>query len=261
MDLTGVPGPTLEKLLGGGTVRVGSIALSVDSSNIVSENGIGEFFQADLNWLGARVTLGLPSPGSCMVNPVKLSGPAGMYIEPAGLDAGPLLTVNGPKGSRQVLQRYTGFYSETFAQGTVTQFLQPGTYTVDNGPGGTDVGSFQATIAFPAQFSPTVQQSTAGTAVQWQGGDPTGYVVIQGAAQSASGVTANFTCVERTSIGQFAVPPVVMSSLPGSPGGVTALLAAGTAAQNRFKAAGLDLAFFSFCSPKSALCNGPYFGY
>jgi uncharacterized protein (TIGR03437 family) len=263
-DLTGVPGPTLEKLLGGGTVRVGSIVLSVDSSNIISENGIGEFFQADLNWLGARLTLGLPSPGSCMVNPVKLSGPAGMYIEPTGLDAGPLLTVNGPKGSRQVLQRYAGFYSETFAQGTVTQFLQPGTYTVDNGAGGTDVGSFQATVAFPAQLSATVQQSsggTPGTVVKWQGGDPTGYVVIQGSAQSGSGVTTNFSCVERTSTGQFALPPVVMASLPGAPSGVTAGAAAGTAAQNRFKAMGLDLAFFSFCSPVSALCNWPYFEY
>jgi uncharacterized protein (TIGR03437 family) len=260
-DLTGIPGPTLEKLLGGGTVRAGSIVLSVDASGIVSENGTGEFFQADLNWLVSRVTPGLPSPGSCIVNPVKLSGPAGTYIEPAGLDAGQFLTVNGPKGSRQVLQRFPGYYGETFAQGTVTQFLQPGTYTVDNGAGGADVGTFQATVAFPAQLSSSVQQSAAGTAVKWQGGDPTGYVVIQGSAQSTSGVTTNFTCVERTSSGQFAVPPVVMSSLPGAPNGITALTAAGTAAQNRFKAAGLDVAFFSFCSPISALCNGPYFGY
>ena len=260
-DLTGVPGPLLEKLIAGGTARVGSIVLSVDSSDIVSENGIGEFFQADLNWLAARLTLGLPTPGSCMVNPVRLSGPPNLYIEPVGLDAGPLLTVNGPKGGRQVLQRYTGFYSESFAQGTVTQFLQPGTYKVDNGGGGADVKSFQATVAYPSQLSAAVKQSSDGTAVQWTGGDPTGYVVIQGAAQSASGVNSSFTCVERTSAGQFTVPPVVMSSLPGSPNGVTALVAAGTAAQNQFKAVGLDLAFFSFCSPTSTLCNGPYFGY
>jgi hypothetical protein len=251
----------LERLLGGGTARVGSIVLSVNAGGTVSENGIGEFFQADLNWVAARLTPGLPSPGSCMVNPVTLSGPAGMYVDPVGLDAGQLLTVNGPKGSRQVLQRYPGYYSETFAQGTVTQFLQPGTYAVDNGAGGADVGRFQATVSFPAQLSATVQQSATGTAVNWQGGDPTGYVVIQGSVKSASGVPTNFTCVERTSAGQFALPPVVMSSLPGAPSGVTAVVAAGTAAQNRFKAAGLDLAFFSFCSPISGLCNGPYFGY
>jgi hypothetical protein len=199
-----------------------------------------------------------------MVNPVKLSGPAGMYIEQVGLDAGPLLTVKGPQGSRQVLQRSTGFYRESFAQGTVTQFLQPGTYTVDNGAGGADVGSFQATVTFPALLSPAVQQSTAGTRgtlVQWQGGDPAGYVVIQGSAQSASGVTTNFSCVERTSAGQFALPSVVTSSLPGAPSGVTVVVAAGTGAQNRFKAVGLDLAFFSFCSPTSALCSLPYFEY
>jgi hypothetical protein len=132
---------------------------------------------------------------------------------------------------------------------------------VDNGAGGVDVGPFQAKVAFPAQLSATVQQSTTGTVVNWQGGDPTGYVVIQGSAQSASGVTANFTCVERTSAGQFTLPRVVTSRLPGTPSGITATVAAGTAAQNRFKAAGLDLAFFSFCSPVSGLCRGPYFGY
>jgi uncharacterized protein (TIGR03437 family) len=260
-DLTGISGPMLEKLLAGGTARIGSIVLSVNSSGIVSESGIGEFFQAGLSWLASRVTPGLPSPGSCMVNPVTLSAAAGMFVDSVALDAGPLLTVSGPKGSRQVLQRYPGYYSETFAQGTVTQFLQPGTYTVDNGAGGPGVGSFQATLAFPAPLSATVQQSATGTALTWQGGDPAGYVVIQGSAQSASGATTNFTCVERTGAGQFALPPVLLSSLPGLPSGITAVAAAGTAAQNRFKANGLDLAFFSFCSPISALCNGPYFDY
>ena len=65
----------------------------------------------------------------------------------------------------------------------------------------------------------------------------------------------------RASAGQFTVPPYVLSSLPASPSDITALTAAGSAPQNRFKAPGLDLGYFSFCSPSSALCGGGFFDY
>ncbi len=259
-DLSGISGPMLEKLQAGGNLRVGSIVLSVAKSDFVAETGIGEFFQADLTWLANRISLGLPSPGSCMVNPVKSFVPFGLAFEPVGLDAGRVLNVTGPKGSRQILQRWPGMYSEAFANGTLVQFLEPGTYTVDSS-GGPDVGPFRSTITFPAELTSTVQQSAAGTTVNWRGGDPTGYVVIQGSAPSPAGVGTSFSCVERASAGQFTVPPYVLSSLPASPSDITALTAAGSAPQNRFKAPGLDLGYFSFCSPSSALCGGGLFDY
>lgn len=259
-DLSGISGPMLEKLQAGGNLRVGSIVLSVAKSDLVTETGIGWFVQAGLTWLANQIPLGLPSPGSCLVNPVKSSVPSyGMEVQPVGLDAGRLLNMTGPKGSRQILQRWPGAYSETFATGTQVQFLEPGTYTVDSAPGGADVGPFRATITFPAELTSTVQQSAAGTTVNWRGGDPAGYVAIQGSAPSTPGVRTSFSCVERASAGQFTVPPYVLSSLPASPSEISALIVAGSSPQNRFKAPGLDLGYFSFCSPLSALCGSWYF--
>jgi hypothetical protein len=96
--------------------------------------------------------------------------------------------------------------------------------------------------------------------VNWRGGDPAGYVVIQGSAQSPAGARTSFACVERAGAGQFTVPPYVLSSLPATPSDISALIAAGSSSQNRFKAPGLDLGYFSFCSPSSALCSG-FFDY
>jgi hypothetical protein len=141
------------------------------------------------------------------------------------------------------------------------QFLVPGTYTVDSAPGGADIGPFHATLNFPAELTSTVQQSAAGTTVNWRGGDPEGYVVIQGTAQSPAGVSTSFSCVERTGAGQFTLPPYVLASLPGNPTDITALTAAGSSPQNRFKAPGLDLGYFSYCSPWSALCGVPFYYY
>jgi hypothetical protein len=146
-------------------------------------------------------------------------------------------------------------YSETFANGTVVQFLEPGVYSVDSVSGGPDVGPFHATLTFPAELTSTVQQSAEGTTVSWRGGDPQGYVVIQGSAQSSAGTSTNFSCVESTTAGQFAVPPYVLASLSAPPVGVTAMTPAAISPQNRFQARGLDFGFFSFCSPASALCS------
>jgi hypothetical protein len=249
----------LEMLQSGGTARVGSIVLAVFKGETVAESGTGLFFQADLNFLNSQISLGLPSAGSCMVNPVK---PVSFgFTQPQVLDAGRVLNVTGPKGTRQVLQRSIGMYSESFATGTVPQFLEPGDYTVDSGSGGADVGPFRTTLSFPAELTSSVQQSATGTTVTWRGGDPQGYVVIQGGAVSPAGVSANFSCVERTGAGQFAIPSYLLASLAAPPGGVTAMTAAGISPQNRFQARGLDFGYFSFCSPLSPLCGPGSFYY
>jgi uncharacterized protein (TIGR03437 family) len=259
-DLSGISGPMLERLRAGENFRIGSIVLSVYKSDFVMETGTGEFYRADLAWISQRVAVGLPSPGSCMVNPVRSPGIGGFPPGPSdtGLDAGPLLNVSGPKGARQVLQRWPGAYSEQFATGTLVQYLEPGTYTLDNGSGGSDVGPFKTTFAVPVELTTTVQQSAAGATVSWRGGDPTAYVAIQGSAQSsATGARAGFSCVERASASQFTVPSFVLSSLPASPGDISAQIATGSSPQNRFRAPGLDLGYFYFCSASSAPCSGP----
>lgn len=95
----------------------------------------------------------------------------------------------------------------------------------------------------------------------WQGGDPSSYVVIQGMGVATTGMRNTFSCVERTSAGQFTLPSYVTASLPGVPivGSVSA--AAGFFPGSRFQTPGLDYGFLSFCSPISATCSGNFFFY
>ena len=192
-----------------------------------------------------------------MVNPVK---PLPFGFTPAqGLDAGQVFNVTGPKGSRQVLKRYTGMYSECSPMAPWCNFWSPEFTPWRAHRAGPTWGHFMQLSDFPAELTSTVQQSARGTTVNWRGGDPQGYVVIQGSAQSPAGTSTNFSCVERTSAGQFAIPSYLLASLPAPPAGVTAMTAAGSSPQNRFQARGLDFGFFSFCSPLSALCSPSYY--
>jgi hypothetical protein len=97
--------------------------------------------------------------------------------------------------------------------------------------------------------------------IYWTGGDPTSFVMIQGSGVSATGVRSTFSCVERTSAGQFTLPAYVTASLPGSPTGVTVSAATGFFPGSRFQTSGLDYGFLSYCSPTSALCIGNFYYY
>jgi hypothetical protein len=51
--------------------------------------------------------------------------------------------------------------------------------------------------------------------VTWTGGDPTGYVMIQGFSLSpVTRTSTNFICTERVSARQFSIPAAVRLSLP-----------------------------------------------
>jgi hypothetical protein len=261
-DVTGISGSSLTKLQRGGTLRVASIVLSVNKFDIVSEIGSAQFAEIGMETLSNWVPLGMPSPGSCSVRLVKPTTP--MFNPPPpvnGLDAGRFLTVTGPKGSRQVLLQGGGIYRETFATGTIVQFLEPGSYTVDNGSGGATVGSFRAMLNIPAVLTPTIQTSPSGTTVTWSGGDPSSYVVIQGAGVSTIGARSAFSCVERTSAGQFTLPSYVTASLLGNQTEIAVSAATGFFPGSRFQSSGLDYGFLSFCSPTSAICIGNFFNY
>jgi hypothetical protein len=204
----------------------------------------------------------MPSPGSCTVGLAKPPAPINYPPPPVNpLDGGRFLTVTGPKGARQVLQQGGGIYRESFATGTIVQFLGPGSYTVDNGSGGATVGSFKTTLNVPADLTTTIQTTPSGTTVSWRGGDPTSFVVIQGAGVSPTGVRSTFSCVERTSAGQFALPVYVTASLPGIPTEVAVSAATGFFPGSRFQASGLDYGFLSYCSPTSPVCIGNFYYY
>ena len=124
------------------------------------------------------------------------------------LDAGPALNITGPNGTQQAMElpnpKMIGgtTYSATLGGGIPLPplpfpipgltgpkplWLDPGSYTVDNGGGGNDVGAFTGMITLPTRFAWTNAASdltvtlASGVDIQWTGGDPNAMVEIQGA--------------------------------------------------------------------------------
>ncbi len=268
-DLSGLSGSDLEKLQSGGVMTYGSISLQVGpycgdclvndtgtyDAVTYDESGGGQFFRSGLGQLFfGRVPLGLPSLGSCLVSPPS-SGVSAQVTPslPVPLDAGPVLNVSGPKGTKQIPLRSPGNYFQQFStNSSQIQYLQPGNYTVDNGAGGADVGPFRVNLTTPPPFTSALQLSATAVTVTWRGGDPTGYVTIRGfTAPTPPAVSgAQFVCTERVSAGQFTLPPAVLLSLPAN-------FATSTSGRSislsylpvaTFRATGLDVGQFSYSS-------------
>jgi uncharacterized protein (TIGR03437 family) len=249
-DLSGTTGPEIEKLQAGGVLRIGLISLSAIKVTDAFcceppgyyESGYASFYSSGLSRVLSR--LGRPSPGSCLVFP---PGQFVGFNEPqsTALEAGPALNLSGPKGARQLPRRGPGAYNEQFSSAAAQlQYLESGTYTVDNGSGGADVGAFRMTFNVPPKLTFTTQASAAGLTVTWRGGDPAGFLTITGssARSAVTGQEATFSCTERVSAGQFTVPLYVRPD-PGN-----GALGVDYSPQIRFRAPGLDAAFFSFFS-------------
>jgi len=170
---------------------------------------------------GAELNVALDQPpfGSCYVVP----GNAGDNFQPpiSGiLDMGPSLTLKGPGGTRTIPK--SGFqYSATLGDTSAGNFLDPGAYTF-SGPGGADVSPFSASFTIPA-FTWTNKPANNGVltvnrqqalTINWTGGDPNGYVQIQGSSGNNS-AQANFTCSFPTAPGTATIPPNVLLAMPG----------------------------------------------
>lgn len=261
-DLNGLSGADLEKLQAGGTISSGIMWLSIapdcggyyyycpgNTSKYV-ERGGAYFSRSGLPSVSGQTRPGLPSAGSCSM--LAPSAPStGPFIPPVTLDAGPVLNLSGPKGSRQLSTGSGGSYSQTFSAGANSvQFLAPGDYVLDNGTGSADVGPFRATLTVPNTFTSTVQRSVAGVKVVWTGGSPSGVVIIEGTgAPGLSGASPRFVCTERVAAGQFTIPAEVLLSLPpetADHAGLTVSASSSTA--TTFRARGLDFGQFSFAS-------------
>lgn len=213
--------------------------------------------------------------GGCVVTtfsgqPVPFTGFT--YV---GLDAGPAINIAGPSGNRTLTPQAAigkGFYSNSkLGDGTPGNYLDPGLYTI-TGTGGADVNAFTGKLNLPQslvwtnQSSITTVNRSAGQTVTWTGGDPTGFVTIDGANVNLVGSTAvgaSFHCEARVSDGSFTVPAVVLLSLPGgggtSVGGVTiptgSLSVGASTASTTFTATGLDLGILSATSSTSKTVN------
>lgn len=119
-----------------------------------------------------------------------------------------------------------------------TYSINPGTYTITDGSGGSNVGSMSAAMTVPtsAQTFQWTNQSTvtAGAiprnsplTINWSGGDPNGYVDItavssteQAAVLTPSATTPGILieCIAPVSAGSFTIPTYVLQSLPSTVG-------------------------------------------
>ena len=277
-DVTGLTGDQIAIAQQNGNFRTGTVVLTRSALKLTlpgvgtsfqttTDTGVASFASYSLDQLlrsqgvGTGTSAGA-APGSCSVYSYTGQTPGVTdVVEPTPLDAGPQITVQGPKGTKQLVRRATGEYSETLSTpGTGipgfpgntpgVEFLDPGQYTV-TGPGGAQVGAFTARITLPQMLNWTNMDAITeinranDLRVTWTGGDQSGYVLILGASASTAGNGgAVFVCMERTSAGQFSVPSYVLSVLPATGNSEDSLgfLSVNNSTQPvSFTATGLDL--------------------
>jgi uncharacterized protein (TIGR03437 family) len=171
----------------------------------------------------------IPPRGTCQVFN-NLNGKASPpFSGVAPLDAGPQLTVQGPKGSINA-SGSGGVYKATLSASG--NFFSPGTITV-SGPGGADVPSFSTSIALPVlptMTSPPPDSvnslsvtRSSGLTVSWSGGSANEYIELDGLSATDNTYTygASFQCTASAGSGSFTIPPSVLLALPaGNSGGL-----------------------------------------
>jgi uncharacterized protein (TIGR03437 family) len=216
------------------------------STVITSDSGSAQFFQIDLG-MPVQVSDVIYSAylkaaaGSCMVIlsrfdrsnlPPPTTPPAGP--QPVTLDAGPVINVVDPDIT-QAMPNKKNLYSAGAVitsislpgSGPITTggpgFVEPGTFTLNNGAGGADIAGFSVSAANPQPVTPAgFDQLTSITRGQdlplkWTGGDPNGYMEIGGSAVSTQGTVTyggTWNCLVHTGDGQFTVPGFVTAGLP-----------------------------------------------
>ena len=235
---------------------------------------------------GSFGDIGLPSLGSCVVYPFSFQdffssiAPGGNDpVNKLGLNAGPTLNLNGPRGAQQLPRQDDGtpgqpdyryrVRGDVIGGGlppitpSLPDYLEPGSYTVDNGSGSGQVGAFRATLTIPNNPPVWTNQEALNNisrsqdlTLTWSGGAAGGLVAVLGSsADPKTGAGASFECVARGDAGSVTVPAWVLSALPASGidptvGVAVGLLSlGGTLPQpTRFQATGIDVGLFSWAA-------------
>lgn len=266
-DSNGFSTADLQTLVDKGTFTIGSVTLDRYINPLVPGQigvpGVGDNGTA----LFARLQIGSiamtsgpftrPSIGTCTVfnNAAVLNFLAGA----TGLDAGPTINVTGPAGLKQLTDSTAvkGDYTGQFGTG----FLVPGSFTIDNGPGGTDIGQFKVSVNMPSALTWTNQDSilnidrSKGVTVTWSGGDPNSYALISGSSTVFTNtLSASFMCAAPIADGTFTVPASVLLALPPSsgPSPMPSYLLVGSATTPvRFNAPGMNVGYASTSTQSS----------
>jgi uncharacterized protein (TIGR03437 family) len=224
--------------------------------------------------LGAvlRGASGLAPFGSCNMYPFSdnsddlIPDP----IQPLALNAGDVINIAGPRGTKTMVAGQAGTYNaqlggdgvlgfagEDGSSGPV--FLDPGLYTVDNGSGSSQVGSFRGfiNVAKPVTWVNAEQftdiDRSKPLTIKWTGGNPASeFIVVAGISfNSVANAGRVFVCTEKADAGTFTVPSHVLASLPAAAAsdGLSGLLWIGNVSflqQNKFTASGLSAGYFYY---------------
>ncbi|HYM11761.1 MAG TPA: hypothetical protein VEU62_13580 [Bryobacterales bacterium] len=300
-DPTGFSVADLQKVQSGGTLTVADIGidrihpklslpgLGTVEANVDLASGRFQSYFSSLDVLAStRGSLGglegLPSLGSCVVYPFSyqdfFSSIAPGSPDPVnkrGVDAGATLNFTGPNGMQQLPRQDNGapgqpdyryrVKGDVIGGGipnvtpVLPDFLVPGSFTVDNGSGGAQIGAFRATLTIPSSQPVWTNQDALSNiprsqdlTVTWSGGASGGLVAVFGtSADPKTGAGASFECTAPADAGTVTVPAWVLSALPvsgtdptvGVPVGILSL--ATTLSQPaRFQATGIDVGFFNW---------------
>ena len=238
-----------------------------------TDTATGAFVSSDYTNYTPPAAVPTTTIGPCVVQvlTLPLSPPPPSGVVTTFLDGGPVINLNGPNGTKQIPQMMPSptiltYYLQVGGgiaiptpfpipglPGVLPPYLDPGTYTIDNGGGGADVGPFTASLTVPppgfvwsnADASTTIVRS-AGVDIQWSGGDPTTMVEIQGVSSSPT-QSGSFTCIVPNN-GEFLVTPDVLSLLPASPASATPgnSLSVSNSIMVNISAPGIDLGIFSY---------------
>lgn len=283
-DSNGISSTDLQTLLGKGTFSIGAVSLARTAINITapglgtikSTTDVGSAVFSSFTpstFAGSIAGLQQASVGSCTV--ITFSGNSTAALTPGtstGLDAGPAINVKGPNGTKQLTPpsgtTQKGVYFATLSSGNPvtggTLFLDPGSYTIDNGAGGADVKGFTVNMTVPQALTwnelntigNTPISRAQGLTVTWTGGEPGTFATITGVSvtNTTPAVSAAFTCIAPVEAKSFFVGPDVLLQLPPSAvvsgGGVsvpTSFLSVGNSgAPVKFTAPGLDFGLATF---------------
>ena len=233
-----------------------------------TDNATGAFVSSDYTNYTPPTLPPSTTIGPCIVSTIALPAapqpPTGIVT--TFLDAGPVINLNGPNGTKQIPQMNSAYFLKVGGGVPLSTpipipgfevlppYLDPGTYTIDNGAGGADVGPFTATLTVPspgftwtnADANTTITLS-AGIDIQWTGGDPTTNVQIQGVSATST-MAGGFTCIVPNN-GEFVVTSDVLSSMPATPANAppgTSTLTVSNSTMADLSAPGIDLGIFSY---------------
>jgi len=241
----------ITQLQGGGNLNLAEITLlriagklSVAGQGPIEGNAdIGQAEFKSVNASDLLASMGIPespSLGSCTLLQFQYEsffnsvfGDGGNPIPEQSIDAGPVLNVSGPRGSKQIPRsspQSVGNYEARLGGieiggPTSPDYLDPGTYTFDNGAGGAAVGPFNTQLILPSNLLwtnrdtlPAVIPRSQPLHVTWSGADNSAeFVIILGSsANPASGSAVSFSCAVNAGLGTFIVPARILSALPAS---------------------------------------------